>query len=59
MTNLLTRAEVAQRLRVCTRSLDRYIQDGTGPRVIHIGGRIRFDEKDVADWLENCRADAA
>lgn len=51
----LTTIEVADRLRISRRTLERMRVDGTGPRYIKVGpgkrSRVLYRESDVADWL--------
>ena len=54
-TILLTEREVAQRLRLGTNTLAKWRIRGEGPRFIKIGARIRYDEREVAEWVASCR----
>jgi predicted DNA-binding transcriptional regulator AlpA len=54
-TVLLTEREVAQRLRLGANTLAKWRIRGEGPRFIKIGARIRYDEREVADWVASCR----
>lgn len=51
---LLTRKEVAERLRVSPATVDRYIKRGLIKATKNPGpnGHIRVDEKDLADYIE-------
>lgn len=51
---LLDRAEAAQRAGISTRSLDRMIAEGRGPRVTRMGlRRVLIAERDLTAWIEN------
>jgi len=54
---LLTGSEVAQRLRISLRSLERLRADGSGPPWIRVSagtkrGRIAYPESGLLVWLE-------
>jgi excisionase family DNA binding protein len=50
-TPLLTVKETASFLKCSTRTLQRLLEVGEGPPMIHLGGGIRFREDDVMDWV--------
>lgn len=54
-TILLTEREVAQCLRLGANTLAEWRIRGEEPRFIKIGARIRYDEREVADWVASCR----
>lgn len=47
---MLTRKELAERMRVTTRTVDRQVKNGMP--YIKFGGSIRFDLDAVMKWLE-------
>lgn len=51
----LTTIEVADKLRISRRTLERMRVDGTGPRYIKVGpgrkSRVLYREQDVLDWI--------
>lgn len=50
--DLMTRAEVAELLRVSKPTLSRWASLGVGPRVTWLGPALpRYDRADVLDWL--------
>lgn len=50
---LMLRAEVAEVLRVSTRTLSRWAQEDLGPRCIHLAEGIpRYQKGDVLTYLE-------
>ena len=52
----LTTIEVAERLRISRRTLERMRVDGTGPRYIKVGpgkkSRVLYREADVVAWID-------
>jgi predicted DNA-binding transcriptional regulator AlpA len=52
---LLTIDEAARKNRICRRTLEHHINQGTGPRIIRIGRRKFISEEDNAAWLESLR----
>ena len=52
MPTLLTPAETAKVLRISVRTLERYRNEGVGPRYVKVGRRVLYRENDIADWLE-------
>jgi predicted DNA-binding transcriptional regulator AlpA len=52
----LTRDQLAQELRVTTRTLDKWACARRGPRKVRIGGRCYYHREDVSAWLDRQRA---
>jgi excisionase family DNA binding protein len=52
MQTLYDQKETAQRLGICTRTLERLRLTGGGPRFVKIGRRVLYREADVDAWLE-------
>jgi excisionase family DNA binding protein len=50
--NLLSLTEVANRLGICRRTVNRMIEAGTGPTIVHVSERRRFVTED--DYQEFC-----
>lgn len=53
METLLTIDELAQFIRVSTRTIYRMLDDGELPFAIKLKGSWRFRESDVQGWLES------
>ena len=52
-TNLMTKKELAAYLNVSPRTVERYVAAGAIPFVrLPIGGKLRFNEKDIKRWIE-------
>ena len=51
-TVLLTTSELANFLRVTPRTISKYRQLGLLPYVRLPRGKVRFDQKEVLDWLK-------
>jgi excisionase family DNA binding protein len=49
---LLTDDEVAERLRIGARTLEKWRGQGGGPRFIRVGRRPLYKSSDVDAWLE-------
>lgn len=52
---MVTEAELADRLNVSVRTLQRYRAAGCGPQFARVGdgrGVIRYAERDIATWLQ-------
>jgi predicted DNA-binding transcriptional regulator AlpA len=49
---LLNKSELAQRLRLSMRSIDRGIVEGTIPKGFRLGGAVRWRESLVDKWIE-------
>jgi len=48
---LLTKKDAAKRLSVSVRTLERQIENGTGPAIARIGGRVLLPEDALAAWV--------
>jgi len=58
--DLLTKAELAEVLKVSVRTIDRYVSEGGGPPYVRIGrgrGQLRWRWGDVQEWLRAHRVD--
>lgn len=53
MEKLITIDELAQYIRVSSRTLYRMLDEGELPFAIKLKGSWRFRESDVQDWLES------
>jgi predicted DNA-binding transcriptional regulator AlpA len=51
MISLLTEAEAANMLKIKTRTLSKMRREGNGPTFLRIGGSIRYETKDVLEWV--------
>ena len=49
---LLTGREAAALLRLSERTMERHRTSGTGPRYIALGRAIRYQRRDLLDWIE-------
>ena len=49
---LLSQRSVAERLGVTERTMERWRAEGCGPPYLKVGRGIRYDEADVAAWLD-------
>lgn len=45
-------AEAAERLGVQRSTLDNWRWNGSGPRYVKVGGRVRYRLADLAEWLD-------
>jgi predicted DNA-binding transcriptional regulator AlpA len=53
----LTRSEVAQRLRLTTKTLANWASAGKGPRCIRLdGGHVRYLREEVLAWEQRCQS---
>ena len=52
-TALLTTAEAAAVLSLAPKTLYNWRALGVGPADIRVGGRVRYREADVAEWISN------
>ncbi len=53
---MLSKVELAQALSVSTRTIDRWLADGTGPPYVRLPrGRLRWRWGDVQAWLAERR----
>ncbi|QDU79813.1 Helix-turn-helix domain protein [Polystyrenella longa] len=50
---LLDRAELAQRLKVSLRTLQRYIARGMLPKPVYLGRLVRWRTTDIIEWIDN------
>jgi len=53
---LLTPTELADQLRVDTRTLARWRSGETGPAYVRVGKSIRYEQSVVSDWLGSTRS---
>lgn len=51
LPRLVTQADVAEALRVSTRTVEGWRVSHAGPPYYRIGGRIRYDLAQVSGWL--------
>ena len=51
---LLTETDLAQRLNVSLAALRRWRLENRGPTYRKLGALVRYDPKDVANWLHSC-----
>ncbi|GAB2460663.1 helix-turn-helix transcriptional regulator [Xylanimonas ulmi] len=49
---LMTPAELAEYLGVTMYCVYAWSSHGGGPKVIHVGGRLRYRPDDVEEWLD-------
>jgi hypothetical protein len=54
VSSILTKPEAAAKARIHLRSLERRIEDGSGPRLTRIGRRVLIREDHLAEWLDRC-----
>ena len=59
LTDYMTRDELAQELRVTTRTLDKWAVLRKGPPKVQIGARCYYHRQDVLTWLDAQRKEAA
>jgi excisionase family DNA binding protein len=52
---LLTPAEVAERLRVSTRTLEFWRHQGRGPAFVRLGKRVRYRPEDLEQFIAEQR----
>ena len=50
MSQYFTTAEVAERLRICTKTLERWRQPGRGPRFLQLGKKALYSEASLAEF---------
>ena len=55
----VTREDLAQELKITTRTLDKWSWLGDGPKKIKIGARCYYHRDDVRAWLDAQRKAAA
>lgn len=53
MLELLTVKELAKLLKISIRSIWRYRSMGAIPKPIKVGKSVRWDRKDIEQWLED------
>ena len=59
LAGMLTEAEAAAQIGKSHSTLRRLRYDGTGPRYLLVGGRIRYRMEDLREWLDACLVDPA
>lgn len=52
LPTLLTKKQIAEYLGVTVRSIDRYVAAGELPNPIRIGGRLRWRQQALAEFIE-------
>lgn len=52
---LRTTAEIAAQLKVTQETLANWRAKGQGPGYLRVGGQIRYEQRDVASWLNSRR----
>lgn len=52
LADYLTREQLAEELKVTTRTLDKWEWLRCGPRKVKIGARVYYKRSDVAAWIE-------
>ena len=52
MDEYLTEAELAELLRVSTKTVRTWRKEGTGPPALRFGRGVRYRRRDVDAWLE-------
>ncbi len=50
MNTYLTESEVAEQLKVCPRTLQRWRQTGLGLPFLRFGGLVRYSQADIETW---------
>jgi excisionase family DNA binding protein len=56
--DMLTRVQLAEALNISSRTIDRWIREGTGPPYVRFpGGTLRWRWGDVQEWLREHRVD--
>jgi predicted DNA-binding transcriptional regulator AlpA len=57
--DMLSRVELARALNISTRTVDRWIAEGTGPPYVRLPrGMLRWRWGDVREWLRDHRVDS-
>ena len=51
MSNALTEQEVANALRISTKTLQRWRASGTGPAYLRVAGRVRYPVEGLVEYL--------
>jgi predicted DNA-binding transcriptional regulator AlpA len=50
---------VARRLGICTRTLHRYVSNGTVPKPVKLSARcVRWRDSDIEAFIRSCQSDA-
>ncbi len=52
LSDYITRDQLAQELRVTTRTLDKWAHLRTGPKKIKVGSRCFYRRSDILAWLD-------
>jgi len=52
INNLFTTDELARKLGVAVRSIERWRQSGEGPAFVKVGRSVRYNSSDVDDWIK-------
>lgn len=55
LDDYVTREQLAEELKVTTRTLDKWAWQKSGPRKIKIGARCYYARQDVLSWMESLR----
>lgn len=59
LSDYIDRQQLADELKVTTRTLDKWAWLRKGPRKIKLGARCYYHRQDVRDWLDAQREEAA
>lgn len=51
LADYLSKKQLAHELGVAVRTVNRWRHHRSGPKAVHVGGRIYFRREDVAAWL--------
>lgn len=51
MTQLLTKRELSQKLKLSTRTIDRRVAAGDFPRGLKVGAAVRWPEEEIDRWV--------
>jgi hypothetical protein len=52
MSTLLTPKDAARLLKLSTRTLERFRVSGDGPAFSKLGGRVRYEQARVLEWVK-------
>ena len=52
MREYLRQQELAERLKLSVRSLERWRLEGKGPKFVRAGRRVLYRDTDVEEWLQ-------
>ena len=58
MKSLISATETAKRLAVSIATLNRWRKDRKGPPAYRIGQHWKYDESEIADYIQSCRLEA-